>query len=173
VDARDIETLRPLFETFRKLLGMLRTYRPEPYPGPITLFRAEQRAMPAPADLGWAYLAGGGLEIRQLPGDHAGVIRGAGAERLAEEFKGGGPLRPAPLGGPVFGTKAKQRPPGTAGVPPAHPPSNYKGRAFGPFILIAGETPALPGGRTPGTLSAQRSNQVGSLIIEVPNVSLS
>jgi len=83
VNALDVETLRPLFETFRSLLGMLRSYRPAPSPGPILLYRAEQRAVPAPDDLGWTRLAGGGLEIRALPGDHAGVIRGAGAERLA------------------------------------------------------------------------------------------
>ncbi|HYU36111.1 MAG TPA: thioesterase domain-containing protein, partial [Thermoanaerobaculia bacterium] len=86
VDVLDIETLRPLFETFQALLGMLRDYHPEPHPGKIVLFRAGERAVPAPDDLGWARLASGKLEIRPLPGDHAGVIRGEGAERLAKEL---------------------------------------------------------------------------------------
>jgi thioesterase domain-containing protein len=86
VNALDVEVLRPLFETFRTLLGMLRSYRPAPYPGPIRLYRAEQRAVPAPDDLGWTRLAAGGLEIRTVPGDHAGVMKGAGAERLAGEL---------------------------------------------------------------------------------------
>ena len=90
VDARDIETLRPLFAAFCSLLGMLRSHRPEPYEGRIELFRASTRTVAAPPDLGWTALAGGGLEIRELPGDHAGVIRGVGAQRLAEVLGGRG-----------------------------------------------------------------------------------
>jgi thioesterase domain-containing protein/acyl carrier protein len=80
VDPQDIETLRPLFETFQRLLGMLRIYRPEPYPGPIRLFRAEESA----GDLGWSRLAGG-LEIHPLPGDHYTLLQGeALAQALSE-----------------------------------------------------------------------------------------
>jgi len=63
---------------------MLRIYRPAPYPGRIVLFRASGSTVPAPPDLGWTALAEGGLAIRELPSDHAGVIRSEGAERLAE-----------------------------------------------------------------------------------------
>jgi amino acid adenylation domain-containing protein len=72
VDPQDIETLRPLFETFQRLLGMLRIYHPRPYPGPIRLFRAEERA----DDLGWSRLAEGGLDIHPLPGDHYTLLHG-------------------------------------------------------------------------------------------------
>jgi len=42
----------------------------------------------APLVLLWTALAAGGLEIRELPGDHAGVIRGEGAQRLAAALAG-------------------------------------------------------------------------------------
>jgi amino acid adenylation domain-containing protein len=86
LDLADREALRPLFETFREHLGLLAAYRPMPYSGRIVLFRAADSLVQAPPDLGWEPLSAGELEIHPLPGDHAGVIRGEGAERLVAEI---------------------------------------------------------------------------------------
>lgn len=48
-----------------------RNYRPRPYAGRVTLFRATETDHQEPGpDLGWAALAQGGLEIVEVPGDH-------------------------------------------------------------------------------------------------------
>jgi hypothetical protein len=47
-------------------------YRPRPYPGKITLFRASDQPIEyeAEPDLGWGTVAQGGVEIYDVPGDH-------------------------------------------------------------------------------------------------------
>jgi amino acid adenylation domain-containing protein len=50
----------------------LRRYRPAPYGGRVLLLRAEEGDDPAPA---WRPLARGGLEVRDVPGDHFGMLR--------------------------------------------------------------------------------------------------
>jgi hypothetical protein len=47
-------------------------YRPQPYPGKITLFRALNQPIDyeAEPDLGWGRIAQGGVEIYDVPGDH-------------------------------------------------------------------------------------------------------
>ncbi len=65
-------------------------YRPEArYPGEVTLFRAKRQARGRTADraMGWsAYVdprRGGGVAVVDVPGDHASILRGASAARLA------------------------------------------------------------------------------------------
>jgi thioesterase domain-containing protein len=51
-------------------------YRPRPYDGRITLFRARRHA-PGTADhpdLGWGAIARGGVEIHPMPGYHGAMI---------------------------------------------------------------------------------------------------
>jgi thioesterase domain-containing protein len=57
-------------------LWALREYLPQPYSGPITLFRALEQPVGCvhePAN-GWAPLARGGLEVHDVPGEHASLI---------------------------------------------------------------------------------------------------
>jgi thioesterase domain-containing protein len=64
------------------------TYTVRPYPGKVTLFRAEKdhpRQQPAPPDLDWGPFAGGGLEIKTLPGTHGGILYEPGLSVLAAE----------------------------------------------------------------------------------------
>jgi amino acid adenylation domain-containing protein len=45
-------------------------YRMEPYPGRLLVFRARDGAPGEPEDLGWKEMAGGGLVVEAVPGDH-------------------------------------------------------------------------------------------------------
>jgi thioesterase domain-containing protein len=60
-------------------------YHPEPYDGPITMFRAESqpRGMHDPS-LGWAELAPGGLEIIEVGGTHVSIMAGTRLAALAK-----------------------------------------------------------------------------------------
>ena len=63
-------------------------YRPKPWPGPITLFRASVQPDPRlPWDLGWSRLAEGGVETYELPGDHDLVFREQNIRVLAQQLR--------------------------------------------------------------------------------------
>ncbi|MGA2672928.1 MAG: condensation domain-containing protein [Terracidiphilus sp.] len=63
-------------------------YRPQPWPGPITLFRASVQPDPRlPLDLGWTKLAEGGVEVYELPGDHDLVFREPNIRVLAAQLR--------------------------------------------------------------------------------------
>ena len=51
-------------------------YRPQPYAGKITLFRATQRFAGAENDLflSWDKVAGGGIEVHEVVGDHTTMM---------------------------------------------------------------------------------------------------
>lgn len=51
----------------------IKDYRPKPYDGMITVFKAE--ATTGPDHMGWQALAKGGLEIVIVPGDHYSLIK--------------------------------------------------------------------------------------------------
>jgi len=66
-------------------------YEPQLYPGQLTVFKASN-----PADLettgvaldnGWTDLAGGGLEIFEIPGTHLGILQEPDVAVLAEKLK--------------------------------------------------------------------------------------
>jgi len=76
-------------EQFRATLR--RRYVPQSYPGSVVLFRAaEGRRWPGyefdPA-LGWARLAGGGLTIHDIPGNHEGMLLEPNVQVLAQELR--------------------------------------------------------------------------------------
>ncbi|HEY0782789.1 MAG TPA: hypothetical protein VGE98_10060, partial [Thermoanaerobaculia bacterium] len=85
------EPLRRLFDAFRQHGRALRTYRPAPYSGAVTLLRA---AEPLPGDevldatFGWAPIVQGGLDVRAVPGGHYTVVRPPYVEALAEVIEG-------------------------------------------------------------------------------------
>jgi thioesterase domain-containing protein len=63
-------------------------YKPRPWPGPITLFRASAQPDPRlPWDLGWTPLAEGGIEVYELPGDHDLVFKEENIRVLAEQLR--------------------------------------------------------------------------------------
>jgi len=76
-------------ETHRRALA---GYALQPYPGKITLMRAldVRKTVSSRRDstLGWHSLAGGGLEIHDVPGDHISMFEEPNVRTLAETLKG-------------------------------------------------------------------------------------
>jgi thioesterase domain-containing protein len=63
-------------------------YRPRPWPGRVTLFRASEQPDPnLPHDLGWTPLAEQGVEVYELPGDHDLVFREPNIQVLAQQLR--------------------------------------------------------------------------------------
>lgn len=64
-------------------------YRPRPYPGAAVLIRPEWgfRIATREPDFGWAALAGGGLEVRDVPGDHDTFMWTPHSATLAAELR--------------------------------------------------------------------------------------
>ena len=65
-------------------------YNLRPYPGRVTLFRAEEdhpMVKPLPLDLGWSSFAHS-LAIKHIPGDHGGILYDPGLSILAAELTG-------------------------------------------------------------------------------------
>jgi thioesterase domain-containing protein len=63
-------------------------YRPRPYPGRITLFRAigsRTRRGPDPF-VGWSQVAEGGLEVHEVAGGHNTLMREPHVESLAVQL---------------------------------------------------------------------------------------
>jgi thioesterase domain-containing protein len=88
-DTEEVFGSERLPEEFRRLVEelyqALREYRPRPYPGRVTLFRARTRPLfrlHGP-DLGWKGLARGGLEVVAVPGNHETILKGPNARVIA------------------------------------------------------------------------------------------
>jgi thioesterase domain-containing protein len=59
-------------------------YRPRPWPGTISIFRAAvQPEAGMPSDLGWSSLATGGVDVWEVPGDHWDVLHEPNIQILA------------------------------------------------------------------------------------------
>jgi thioesterase domain-containing protein len=73
------------FEVFRHNLRLVEAYAAGSYPGRLQLFRAAGSHFTDPADptLGWGALAGGGVDLRELPGSHWEVVRPPVVETVA------------------------------------------------------------------------------------------
>ncbi|HQW88042.1 MAG TPA: hypothetical protein PLH93_12670, partial [Flavobacteriales bacterium] len=61
------------------------SYAPKPYPGRITVMKAERSW--GPKEMGWEGLALGGLEVRMVPGDHYDLIKEPHVSALANELR--------------------------------------------------------------------------------------
>jgi amino acid adenylation domain-containing protein len=70
----ELDSLRRLFAVFRSGLGALATYEARPYPGPVLLIRSEV-TNGRNATLGWGRIAGAGVEVHQVAGDHFTMLR--------------------------------------------------------------------------------------------------
>ena len=58
-------------------------YRPTPYAGPVTVFRAE--ASPG-GDMGWGKIVTGPVDVRVVPGDHYSMIKEPQVRKLVQEL---------------------------------------------------------------------------------------
>jgi aspartate racemase len=64
-------------------------FRPKPYAGRITLFKAAEEGAefgPDP-DLGWGSIAHGGVEVYEVPGDHMTILDEPRVAKLAEQLR--------------------------------------------------------------------------------------
>jgi thioesterase domain-containing protein/acyl carrier protein len=83
---------RPLLPAFRELPGALVhaawSYRPQPYPGRVVLFRCAATGSREGSDpfSGWNRVAGGGVEFHEVPGEHSTVMREPHVKTLATEL---------------------------------------------------------------------------------------
>ena len=68
---------------------LAREYKIQVYPGQVTLFRASEQFAKTQhsRDLGWSDLAGGGVEIRDVPGDHLSMFQEPFVEVVTEKLK--------------------------------------------------------------------------------------
>jgi amino acid adenylation domain-containing protein len=63
-------------------------YQPRPWPGEITVFRASvQPDSRMPDDLGWSSVAMGGVDVREVPGDHFAIFHDPHIQILAERVR--------------------------------------------------------------------------------------
>jgi thioesterase domain-containing protein/acyl carrier protein len=89
-DAEAVFGLDRLPEEFRLTVEAhyqaMRDYAPKVYPGRVTLFRARVRPLFRlhGRDLGWGALAGGGLEVVAVPGNHDTMLKEPNVRVLAE-----------------------------------------------------------------------------------------
>ena len=83
----------PNFKTpeFRRLLHVFRAnvladsrYRPQRYPGRVTLFKTETEH--PDSTWGWGDIAVNGVELHQIPGHHMNVLRPPQVQVLAEKL---------------------------------------------------------------------------------------
>jgi aspartate racemase len=67
----------------------LREYTPQLYPGCLTLFRARMQPLLSShhPDKGWSRLAGGGLKIKVVPGNHLAMLQEPHVKILAKELR--------------------------------------------------------------------------------------
>ena len=87
------ETKLPKFKTseFKRLLQVFQAnvqadsrYRPQRYPGQVTLFKTATRHQDS--TWGWGDIAANGVELHQIPGHHMNVLRPPQVQVLAEKL---------------------------------------------------------------------------------------
>ncbi len=86
----DIEVLPPVHRVFREtLFQALEAYELKRYPGRITLFRARFQPMLCSHDpwMGWGNLAGGGVKVCEVPGEHSTVLQEPHVRAVARELR--------------------------------------------------------------------------------------
>jgi thioesterase domain-containing protein len=81
--------LRRLLRVFKTDARAFRSYRPLPYPGPITLFRAAGNGFDPGLghDLGWGRFTPSPVEVHELPGDHISMMAEPDVAVLAERLR--------------------------------------------------------------------------------------
>ncbi|HZH78419.1 MAG TPA: amino acid adenylation domain-containing protein, partial [Archangium sp.] len=89
------ERVNNLYRVFEYTARAWVSYRPQPYTGRLTLLRAteDMAGKPVQAEHGWEPIATGGLDIREVSGNHMSIMRRprlGDLVRLLEELMGAG-----------------------------------------------------------------------------------
>ena len=81
--------LRRLLRVFKANVRAYRSYRPQPYPGPISLFRAADAELDPDLgrDLGWGRLTPMPAEVHELPGGHVTLMAEPNVAVLAARLR--------------------------------------------------------------------------------------
>ncbi|HEX8276287.1 MAG TPA: amino acid adenylation domain-containing protein, partial [Longimicrobiaceae bacterium] len=83
----DAERIERLYAVFRANLAALYDYRPDTWAGAATLLRAAEHDPAQTESAGWERLAGGGVEVRVVPGSHFTMVREPHVRVLAQEVE--------------------------------------------------------------------------------------
>jgi amino acid adenylation domain-containing protein len=86
----DAISLPPAIKAVREACAVAELrYEPEPYDGPIVLFRASEKALRGLDDPGggWQKYAGGGIEIHEVDGDHGNILNEPQVRQLAAKIR--------------------------------------------------------------------------------------
>ncbi|HEY2737716.1 MAG TPA: condensation domain-containing protein, partial [Thermoanaerobaculia bacterium] len=87
-----VESLRRLLRVFKTNVRAFRRFRPDPYPGKITLFRpseinGDEAAAAIDPTLGWGALSPRRIEIETVPGDHITALAEPHVRSLAARLR--------------------------------------------------------------------------------------
>jgi thioesterase domain-containing protein len=74
--------LKRLFQVFQANVRADSHYRPQQYPGQVTLFKTAHQD----STWGWGDIAAEGVELHQIPGHHMNVLRPPQVQDLAEKL---------------------------------------------------------------------------------------
>ena len=86
----DALSLPPAVKAVREACALAeRNYRPEIYPGPVTLFRASEKALRGleSAHESWQKFAAGGIEVHEIDGDHGNILNEPNVRQLAAALR--------------------------------------------------------------------------------------
>jgi thioesterase domain-containing protein len=91
VNADDIAAGQHVFRVFQANMKATLEHRPARYRGQVTLFRAAQQQKTHDVSddpyLGWGGLALGGVEVHDVPGDHAHMVYEPHVSKLAHAIR--------------------------------------------------------------------------------------
>ncbi|RYZ35737.1 MAG: non-ribosomal peptide synthetase, partial [Myxococcaceae bacterium] len=84
----ELPRLRALRQVFESNLRATTAYRPQPYTGPLVLFRSSDPGKdPLAQEQSWRQVAPDHLEVQDLPGDHYSLLRAPHVQTLATRLK--------------------------------------------------------------------------------------
>jgi amino acid adenylation domain-containing protein len=78
--------LRQFLAIYKAHMQASQSYDPRPYPGPVTIFRTNERGVDNDLDSDWETLAPGGFKIYKIQGDHLSMIRAPHVQTLANQL---------------------------------------------------------------------------------------
>ena len=88
-DEDGLSQLRRLLGVFKAAVRAFRVYRPQPYPGPLSLFRAAGAEFDPGLgdDLGWGRFTPRPVDVHELPGDHITLMAEPNVAVLARRLR--------------------------------------------------------------------------------------